>query len=138
MRAALLALLILSGVCAAQEPKHDVRLGAGADVLHQRGKAVVALTADSFTLLAWNNANFGAGVSYRLGRPTGLSGSIGGIVVHHTDEDVGTHLNVLLRASYCGEKLCLSYAHISHASFLFAADAANSGLNFVFLEYRFR
>jgi hypothetical protein len=79
-------------------------------------------------------------VSHRFGsRGSGWSASLGGIVVRRTVEDVGTHLNFLLGASHCGEALCLSYAHISHGALLgIERGATNSGLNFLFLEYRLR
>ncbi len=64
---------------------------------------------------------------------------MGGIAVRHVDDDLGMHLNFLLGASYCREIFCLSYAHISHGALLgIERDAANSGLNFLFLEHRLR
>jgi hypothetical protein len=133
---ALLVLMLVAFPCLAQERTHDVRLGVGADVLHERGMAMASLSMDAFTLLAWHE-NFGAGVSYRLGSRDGWYGSLGGIAVRHTNQDLGTHLNFLLRAGYCGERLCLSFAHLSHGAQLgIQRDAANSGLNFLFLEYR--
>jgi hypothetical protein len=42
-----------------------------------------------------------------------------------------------IRGGYCGERLCLSFAHLSHGAQLgIQGDAANFGLNFLFLEYR--
>lgn len=68
-----------------------------------------------------------------------MNAGIGAIAARRTDDDVGTHPNALLRGSYCGEQLCLSYAHISHGSSLgIARGKPNSGLNFVYLEYRLR
>ena len=137
MPALLVVLLLVALPCMAQEPGHDLRLGAGADILHERGTAMASLSMDGFSLLAWNSGNFGVGMSYRVGSRVGWNGSLGGIAVRHTDEAVGTHLNFLVRASYCGERLCLSFAHLSHGAQLgIRRDAANGGLNFLFLEYR--
>jgi len=117
-----------------------VRAGAGVDVVKKAGMPMASLSADAFSFLAWdNNLNFGAGLSYPFGRRKGWNGAVGGILVQRLDDDIGTHLNFLFRASYCGEAVCLSYAHISHGSGLgIQTEKANSGLNFVFLEYRLR
>jgi hypothetical protein len=125
--------------CRAQAPEHDLRLGGGVDVVHKQGMAMAALSIDNFSLLTWDNhLDFGLGLGFRLGSRLGWNGQIGGIAVRRTDDDLGTHLNFLLRASYCGERWCLSYAHISHGALIgLERSATNSGLNFMFLEYRF-
>ena len=54
-------------------------------------------------------------------------------------DDIGTNLNLLFRLSYCGKRICASFAHISHGGALgIETDKANSGLNFLYLEYRYR
>jgi hypothetical protein len=117
----------------------DVRVGAGLDVIHRRGAVMGALTVRPFSLFAWDNDNFGVGATIPIGGPSGLSAGAGGIVVYRTDGVIGTHLNFLGRVSYCGERVCLSFAHVSHGRvFGFDKGQANSGLNFVFLEYRLR
>ena len=90
------------------------------------------------SILAWED-NWGIGLTYPIGPRVGWSGAVGGIYVDRTDEDLGTRLNFLLRVSYCGEKVCASFAHISHGDALgIEKDKANSGLNFLYLEYRYR
>jgi hypothetical protein len=116
----------------------ELRAGLGADVLLKGGMAMGSVSAGPFSALAWDNHNYGLGLSYRFGPPVGWNAGIGGIVVRHLDEDVGTRLNLLFRGSYCGERLCLSYAHISHGAGLgIEPRRANSGLNFLYLEIRF-
>jgi hypothetical protein len=65
--------------------------------------------------------------------------TIGGMLVDKTDELVGTHFNFMVRGGYCFSQVCVSALHISHGR-IFGLDkeAANGGLNFVFLEYRFK
>jgi hypothetical protein len=145
MRALLVALLLLgfwhAQPCGAQDGSRELRLGGGWDVRHKPGMVMGSLAMDPFSLFVWDeHLNFGLGLSHRFGsRTTGWSASLGGIAVRRTDEDLGTHLNFLLEASHCGEALCLSYAHLSHGALLgIERGASNSGLNFVFLEYRLR
>ena len=133
--------LLLAALAALATPAAavEVRLGAGADLIHKEGMKMVGVSVGPASLLAWENDNYGLGLAYRFGPRTGLSGAVGGIVVRRIDEDVGTRLNFTLQASYCGEVLCLSFMHMSHGSSLgLRRDAANSGLNFLFLEYRLR
>jgi hypothetical protein len=114
------------------------RIGAGADVIHEAGLPMAALSLYPVSVYAWSH-NFGVGATFEMGKPEGWNGGIGGILVRTLDEDIGTHLNFLLRASYCGRKLCLSLAHISHGGVIGIREEANNyGLNFLFLEYRYK
>ncbi|HEX5477743.1 MAG TPA: hypothetical protein VFX09_07800 [Burkholderiales bacterium] len=129
---------MLAGAPAAARAVPELRAGLGADVLLKGGMAMGSLSAGPFSALAWDNHNYGLGLSYRFGDPVGWNAGVGGILVRHLDEDVGTRLNLLLRGSYCGRRLCFSYAHISHGAGLgIEPRKANSGLNFLFLEFRF-
>ena len=133
-RIAIALLCLAPGSCSA-EP--ELRIGAGMDVIHKAGMAMVSAALGPFSLYAWHHHNYGASLAYRFGARVGWNAAAGGILVRRTDDDLGTHLNLLLRGSYCGKALCLSYAHISHASGLgIERGKANSGLNFVFIEYR--
>lgn len=141
MRALLVAVLLAAAphAASAQGQPRGLRVGAGVDVLHEPGMAMLSLAADPFLLLAWDRLDLGLGASYRFGDLEGWSASAGGIAVRRRDADLGTHLNFLLGASYCGRAVCLSFAHISHGAVLgIERGAANSGLNFVYLEYRLR
>jgi hypothetical protein len=132
------ALSLASGSLQAGNWFEDGRIGAGADVVHQGGMPVVSLALYPASVLVWEN-NWGLGLTYPIGPRVGWSGAVGGIYVHRTDDDVGTNLNFLFRLSYCGQKVCASFAHISHGEALgIATDKANSGLNFLYLEYRYR
>jgi hypothetical protein len=133
------ALWLLSvGGAHAGEWFQDGRIGAGIDLIHERGTPMVSAALYPASLMAWND-NFGIGLTYPIGPRVGWNAGLGGILVRREDGNVGTRLNFLLRLSYCGEKLCLSFAHISHGSGIgIRDDAANSGLNFLFLEYRYR
>ena len=141
MRFALIAFTALglaSSSLHAAEWFEDGRIGGGVEVSHQDGMAMGSLALYPASLLVWEG-NFGAGLTYPIGPRVGWSGGLGGILVHRKDEDVGTHLNFLFRLSYCGRKVCASFAHISHGAALgIETDKANSGLNFLYLEYRFR
>jgi len=137
------AFLAAAALCAASPALHaadpDLRVGAGLDVIHKRGAFVATVTYQPVSFYAWDNDNFGVGLTYRFGGPKGWSFGAGGIAVYRTDGDIGTQLNFLGRLSYCGEKLCASFAHISHGKiFGFDKGSANSGLNFLYLEYRLR
>jgi len=89
---------------------------------------------------AWNRDHVGLGLTLPLGPSEGLNIGLGGIVVNRTDELVGTKLNFLVRGSYCWKPVCISFAHVSHGARVFgiAKDEANAGLNFLYLEYRFK
>jgi hypothetical protein len=131
------ALCVASFATRAADP--DLRVGGGLDVIHKRGAVMAEVTYQPVSFYAWDNDNFGVGLTYRFGGPKGFSLAAGGIAVYRTDETVGTHLNFLGRLSYCGEKLCASFAHISHGRvFGFDKGSPNSGLNFLYLEYRLR
>ena len=132
------ALLVASRGLHAAEWFKDGRIGAGADVVHQAGMPMASVALYPASVLVWED-NWGVGLTYPIGPRVGWSGAVGGIYVHRTDDDVGTNLNLLFRVSYCGEKLCASFAHISHGGALgIETDKANSGLNFLYLEYRYR
>lgn len=140
--AGLAGVLAFAAAChagaAAGEPP-EVRLGAGMDVVHKSGMAMVSLAVRPLSVFVWDNRNYGLGLSYGFGQRVGWNAGVGGMLVRRTDDDVGTRLNLLLRGSYCGQSVCLSYAHLSHGSALgIERRKANSGLNFVFLEYRYR
>lgn len=136
---AFIAAAVLFAAPAARAAEPDLRVGAGLDVIHRRGAVIAAVTLQPVSFYAWDNDNFGVGLTYRFGGPKGLSFGAGGIAVYSTDETVGTRLNFLGKLSYCGEKLCASFAHVSHGRiFGLATHEANSGLNFLYLEYRLR
>ena len=141
MRHALIAFTTLSIASAslhAAEWFKDGRIGAGADVVHQGGLVMASVALYPASVLAWEEY-WGMGLTYPIGPRVGWSGAVGGIYVERTDEDLGTRLNLLFRVSYCGEKLCASFAHISHGAAIgIEKDKANSGLNFLYLEYRYR
>ena len=138
-----LALLAFTALCLASSALHaqrfqDRRVGTGVDVVHQQGMPMLSVELSPLTLLAWET-NSGIGLTYPIGPSVGWNAAVGGIVVRREDEDVGTRLNLLARLSYCGKDVCLSFAHISHGSAIgIRQDAANSGLNFLYLEYRQR
>jgi hypothetical protein len=130
------ALCLCAGLARAEEVV-EMRAGAGLDIVHQQGMAMLSVAVHRVSFLAWNNRNYGLGVTYPFGRAVGWNAGLGGILVRRTDDNVGTRLNLLIRASHCWDVLCLSYAHISHAEALgIRRDAANSGLNFLYVEYR--
>jgi hypothetical protein len=132
------ALSLASGSLQAGNWFEDGRIGAGVDVKNQEGMAMASVALYPASLLVWEG-NFGVGLTYPIGPRVGLNGGLGGILVHRKDDDVGTQLNFLFRGSYCGQKLCLSFAHISHGGAIgIETDKANSGLNFLYLEYRYR
>ena len=132
------AFCLASGSLHARDWFADRRIGTGVELVHQDGMAAMSLTLSPAELLVWSQ-NSGVGLTYRFGRERGWNAGLGGIVVRRTDEDLGTRLNFLLRASYCAKELCLSFAHISHGGGIgIYDDKANSGLNFLFLEYRYR
>jgi hypothetical protein len=141
MRHALIAFTTLSIASAslhAAEWFKDGRIGAGADVVHQDGMVMASVALYPASVLVWEE-NWGIGLTYPIGPRVGWSGAVGGIYVERTDEDLGTRLNLLFRVSYCGEKLCASFAHLSHGAAIgIEKDKANSGLNFLYLEYRYR
>ena len=121
----------------------DKRVGAGVDVVHDRGAPVLSASAGFASLLAWrrhsSGNNFGVGLAFPIGNPEGFNFGLGGMLIDKTDDLIGTHLNFLARASYCRKTFCLSAVHLSHGR-IFGLDkeAANGGLNFVFLEYRLK
>jgi hypothetical protein len=132
------AFLLASGTLHAREWFKDGRIGAGVDVAHQAGMPMASVALYPASLMVWED-NWGVGLTYPIGPRVGWSGGVGGIYVHRTDDDLGTNLNLLFRVSYCGENVCASFAHISHGAALgIETEKANSGLNFLYLEYRYR
>jgi hypothetical protein len=115
------------------------RIGAGADVVHEAGTPVASFSLYPVSLYAWSG-NYGAVLAYPVGRPTGLNAEFGGILVRYVDETVGTNGNFFTRVSWCGQKLCVSFAHVSHGARVFGIreELANKGFNFLFLEYKYR
>ena len=115
------------------------RVGAGIDVIHEKGMAVANLSLYPASLYVWRG-NYGVALAYPIGQPRGASAEIGGIVVRELDDNVGTHANFFTRVSWCGARACLSFAHVSHGASVFGIrdDVGNKGLNFLFLEYRYR
>ena len=133
--------LCLSWAAYADQPLlRDGRIGIGADVLHDKGKPMAVVSYSVVSALVWSH-NAGIALAYPIGRRTGLSASFGAILVKNLDDElVGTHLNFHDRVSYCGERVCLSFSHTSHGARVFGirSEAPNGGLNFLFLEYRYR
>ena len=115
------------------------RIGAGIDVIHEKGMPVANISLYPASLYVWRD-NFGIALAYPIGNPRGINAEFGGILVRHVDEDLGTNANFFMRLSWCREKACLSFAHISHGGGLFGIrdDVGNKGLNFLFLEYKYR
>lgn len=128
--------LLAAPISRAQDARSEVRLGAGADIVHKDGMAMASVAAGPFSFLFWSG-NYGAALTYNFGARVGWNAGVGAIIARRTDEEVGTHPNALLRGSYCWEQLCLSLAHISHGGDLgIEKGKANDGLNFLYLEYR--
>jgi len=115
------------------------RVGAGIDVIHEKGMPVANISLYPASLYVWRD-NFGVALAYPIGKPRGASAELGGIVVRELDENVGTHANFFGRLSWCWARACLSFAHISHGGGLFGirSEVANKGFNFLFLEYKYR
>lgn len=112
-------------------------IGAGADIRHQFGQPVITGEYDRIVGIYW-------GTNYGLGH-TGLAYGrtwqvgMGAIAVAKLDQDVGTHLNFLPWAKYCATACCFAFTHISHGAFLgIAPDKANSGMNFITIEFPLR
>ncbi len=135
-RALLLASTVLPFAGQAAENGLDLRVGGGVDLIHEHGMAVASLKAGPLTMFAYEDA-VGVGLTKDFGRREGWNSGLGGIVVTEKSAEVGTHLNFLLRLSYCHKHACLSYAHISHGEGVgIAKNRPNAGLNFFMLEYR--
>ena len=133
LRAAALALCALPWGSAAAA---DLRVGVGADVVHRQGTAVASLRYGPATGFLWHD-NYAVALTYELRPHEGWEAGFGGFLVRHTGPKVGTHLNAILRIGYCLKHYCLSGMHVSHGStFGIARDRANSGLNFLMLEFR--
>ena len=115
------------------------RVGAGSDVIHEKGMPVASVSLFPASLYVWRS-NYGIALAYPIGRPRGFNAELGGILVRNLDENVGTHANFFTRLSYCRDQACLSFAHISHGGGLFGirSEVGNKGFNFLFLEYRYR
>jgi len=115
------------------------RIGAGADVIHEKGMAVANISLYPASLYVWER-NYGVALAYPIGQPRGINAEFGGILVRNVDETLGTNGNFFTRVSWCGKHACLSFAHISHGGGVFGIreDAGNKGLNFLFLEYKYR
>jgi hypothetical protein len=122
----------------AREWFEERRIGTGVDFVHQQGMPMVSVELSPVSVLAWETYA-GVGLTYSFGSRVGWNASLGGILVDRVDGDVGTHLNLLFRLSRCDRNICLSFAHVSHGSAIgIEIDKPNSGLNFLFLEYRQR
>jgi hypothetical protein len=116
------------------------RIGAGIDVIHEKGMPVANVSLYPASLYVWER-NYGVVLAYPIGQPTGLNAEFGGILVRYLHEDVnGTHGNFFTRLSWCWTRACVSFAHISHGARLFGIkdELDNKGLNFLFLEYKYR
>ena len=85
------------------------RIGAGVDVAHQAGMPMGSVALYPASVLVWED-NWGVGLTYPIGPRVGWSGAVGGIYVYRTD---GAALGI-------------------------ETEKANSGLNFLYLEYRYR
>lgn len=133
---ALAAAILPSGVGAADGERRDIRIGIGADVIHERYTLAGRIKYGPLVAIGWHD-NFGVGATWDFGRRDGFNGGVGAVLVRETNGSVGTHLNFLLRGSYCRRHACLSLVHISHGSDLgILPHRENDGLNFVFLEWR--
>jgi hypothetical protein len=75
------------------------RIGAGIDVIHEKGMPVANVSLYPASLYVWRD-NFGIALAYPIGQPRGFNAEIGGIAVRYVDEDVGTNLNFFTRMSY--------------------------------------
>lgn len=116
----------------------DLRVGAGIDVIHEQGMAMGSLSLYPVSIMVWHH-NYAVSLAWPFGRREGWNGSLGLLYKHRKAPALGTHLNLIGQLSYCGRRLCISGAHISHGAALgIEKDEPNSGLNFVFLEYRLR
>lgn len=115
------------------------RIGAGVDVIHEKGMAMGNISLYPASLYVWER-NYGVALAYPIGKPQGLNGELGGILVRHLDENTGTNGNFFARVSWCWTRVCASFAHISHGAGIFRIrdDEPNKGLNFLFLEYKYR
>ena len=115
------------------------RIGAGIDVIHEKGMAVANVSLYPASLYVWEK-NYGVALAYPIGKPQGLNAELGGILVRNLDENIGTNGNFFARLSWCWTRACLSFAHISHGAGIFKIrdNEANKGLNFLFLEYKYR
>ena len=115
------------------------RVGLRPDVIHEKGMAVGSVSLYPASLYVWER-NYGVALAYPVGRPTGINAEFGGILVRNVDEDLGTNGNFFMRASWCRTRFCLSFAHISHGGGIFGIrdDVGNKGLNFLFLEFKYR
>jgi hypothetical protein len=117
----------------------DMRVGAGFEMAHELGMPMVSASAGPLSFLAWDSDNLGVGLTIPIGPSKGLNFGIGGFLAYRTDGFLGTHANFLVRGSYCWTEVCLSAAHLSHGRiFGFEENAPNKGLNFLYLEYRFK
>lgn len=115
------------------------RIGAGVDVIHEKGMAMGNVSWYPVSLYLWER-NYGVALAYPFGKPRGINAELGGMLVRNIDENVGTNGNFFARVSWCPGRVCLSFAHISHGAGIFRIrdNEANKGLNFLFLEYRYR
>ena len=115
------------------------RIGAGIDVIHEKGMPVANISLYPVSAYVWEH-NYGVALAYPFSLPRHFNMELGGILVRHIDENVGTNGNFFLRGSWCPGKVCVSFAHISHGAgtFKIRDNEANKGLNFLFLEYRYR
>ena len=115
------------------------RIGAGIDVIHEKGMAVANISLYPASLYVWER-NYGVVLAYPIGNPRRLNAEFGGILVRNIDENTGTHGNFFTRVSWCWTKACLSFAHVSHGARVFGIreELDNKGLNFLFLEYKYR
>jgi hypothetical protein len=117
----------------------DGRIGIGSDVIHDKGMPGGILTLTPVSVLAWSH-NAAVVLAYPVGPRRGVNADFGAVLVRNLNDDVGTHLNFYAGASYCFTRFCLKFAHISHGARVFGIrdDAPNHGINFLFLEYRYR
>jgi hypothetical protein len=98
--------------------------------------AVAALRYGPASAFLWHH-NYALALTYDLQPREGWEAGLGGVLVGRTEENVGTHLNGIVRLGYCLKRYCISGMHISHGStFGIARDKPNSGLNFLLLEFR--
>lgn len=133
LRAAALALCALACGSAAGA---ELRVGAGVDVGRKQGTVAGSLRYGPASAFVWHD-NVAVALAYELEPKAGWEAGFGVVLVGRTDEHVGTHLNGIVRLSYCLARFCISGLHVSHGStFGIARERPNSGLNFLVLELR--
>jgi len=110
----------------------DLRISAGADVLHDPGRPFVMAQTETFTFLYSETTRFGVGASYRVGH-RGWDAGLGAILLGDTSNQNGTNLNFLIDAGYSWGRYSIRLTHISNGKMLGIGpeDKPNDGWNIV-------